>query len=144
MGLDIETVLVPVDGSGAAEEALAYAVALAERYDAGVHVLYVVDEELARRLETGDVDPERVASTHIEFMKRVDDTDVPVGHSTAAGFSPSRLSRHPGSVILDVAESLPADFVVVPRETPSGDAGETIGKSALYVLQYASQPVLSV
>jgi len=52
--------------------------------------------------------------------------------------------RHPGSVVLDVAESLPADFVVIPRETPTGDTDETIGKSALYVLRYASQPVLSV
>jgi len=33
---------------------------------------------------------------------------------------------------------------VIPRETPTGDTDETIGKSALCVLRYASQPVLSV
>jgi hypothetical protein len=47
-------------------------------------------------------------------------------------------------VVLDCAEEVGADFLVVPRETPSEDVRMTIGKAALYVLQYADQPVLSV
>jgi hypothetical protein len=53
-------------------------------------------------------------------------------------------TRHPGSVILDTAEELDADFVVVPREPVSGDPGEVLEKAAEYVLLYASQPTLSV
>jgi nucleotide-binding universal stress UspA family protein len=144
MGLDIETVLVPVDPSEKAEQALSYALALAERYGASVHALHVIDETVARGLETGDIEPDAVAEDHREFFDAVaEDATVPVSHSTAVGFSSKRLSQHPGSVILDVAEELPADFIVVPRET-TGDPDEAIGKSAQYVLQYASQPVLSV
>jgi hypothetical protein len=67
-----------------------------------------------------------------------------VTHSSAAGYTAKRLSRTPGSVVLDTAEQIEADFIVIPRETPSGDPDEALGKAALYVLEYASQPVLSV
>jgi len=55
----------------------------------------------------------------------------------------SRLRQHPGSAILDVAEELPADFVVVPREADA-DPEQTMGRAAQCVVEYASQPVLSV
>ena len=48
-----------------------------------------------------------------------------------------------GHAILDVAEDLPADFIVVPRERGI-EPEEALGKSAQYVVEYASQPVLSV
>ncbi|MFB6087861.1 MAG: universal stress protein [Haloarculaceae archaeon] len=146
MALDIETVLAPVDASERGYEALDSALAVAERYGASLHVLHVVNESVARGLETGDVDPDAVAADH---QAVIDDTEdlaegVPVSHSTAVGFSPARLAQHPGSVILDAAEEVGADFIVVPRETPTGDPDEALGKSALYVVEYASQPVLSV
>jgi hypothetical protein len=34
--------------------------------------------------------------------------------------------------------------VVVPREPGSDETDEAIGRAALYVIEYASQPVLSV
>ena len=145
MALDIDQVLVPVDASDRAEEALSYAVAVAERYDAAVHVLHVVDEPVAEALETGDIDADAVADEQLSLVDaaRVTATGVELTHSTVVGFSPSRLRQHPGSAILDVAEDLPADFVVVPRE-PGSEPGETLGKAAQYVVEYASQPVLSV
>jgi nucleotide-binding universal stress UspA family protein len=145
MTLDIEQVLLPADASDQSERALAYAMAVAERYDAALHVLQVVDEPVARGLETGDVDAEEVAEKQQSFLDEANDRadGVDVSHSTAVGFSRSRLRQHPGSVILDVAEELPADFIVVPREH-AAEPDETLGKSAQYVVEYASQPVLSV
>jgi nucleotide-binding universal stress UspA family protein len=145
MPLDIDKVLVPVAGRGRAGEALTYAVAVADRYDAAVHVLHVVDEPVAEGLGTGDLDAEVVADEQLSLVDEADDlaAEVPLSHSTAVGFSPSRLSQHPGSAILDVAEGLPADFIIVPRE-PGNKPGETLGKAAEYVVEYASQPVLSV
>ncbi|MDG5775555.1 universal stress protein [Haloarculaceae archaeon H-GB2-1] len=146
MSVEIDTVLVPVDGSDQSVSALEYAVAVAERYGASVHALYVLEEGLVRGMETGDVEEETVAAEHQALVDSAGDLagDVTVSHSTAAGFSPSRLRQHPGSVILDAAEELDADFIVVPRETPTADPAEVLGKSAQYVLEYASQPVLSV
>lgn len=146
--VEIDRVLVPLDGSEDALTAAEYAVAIAERYDAIVHALYVLDEAVARSLHAGEVETDTVAAETIEFMDAVSDLaadrDVPLTHSEALGFTPSQLTHHPGSVILDTAEQVDADFLVVPREPISGDPDEVLGKAAEYVLMYASQPVFSV
>jgi len=147
MAIEIDLVLVPVDGSDAAGETAEYAVAIAQRYGADLHLLHVLDEQVMRGLDTGDVTAELVADHHRAFAADVREelpADVRLSTSSAAGFSPGRLLQTPGSVILDSAEELEADFLVVPRQGPSGDPDVTLGKAALYVLEYASQPVLSV
>jgi nucleotide-binding universal stress UspA family protein len=146
--VEIDRVLVPLDASEEALAAVEYAIAIAERYRADVHALYVLDESIARGIESGDLDEATVAAETAEFMDSVEaaaaDHDIGLSHSTAFGFLTSELSRHPGSVILDAADEVGADFLVVPREPVSGDPAEVLGKAAEYVLMYASQPVLSV
>ncbi len=138
--------LAPVDGSEAALGALEYAVAVADRYDATVHVLHVFGEGVVRGLEVGDLEPEDLAAETERVMARAEDLGeaVPLTHSTAYGFSLDRKLQHPGSVILDAADDASVDFVVMPREPVSGDPAEVLGKAAEYVLAYASQPVLAV
>lgn len=147
MDADIDLVLAPADTSQAAEEGVEYAVAIAQRYGADLHLLYVLDERVARGIEAGDLSADSVAEEHRAFTARVRGmlpAGVDLSHSSAAGFSARRLSQTPGSVILDAAEELAADFLVVPRESDLGGVDATLGKAALYVLEYASQPVLSV
>ncbi|WP_435124083.1 universal stress protein [Halobaculum sp. D14] len=148
MSLDVERVLVPVDGSDESLEAVEYAVAIADRYDASVHALYVLGEEVVRAIETGVVDEEEVAADTEAFtdtvLEMAEDAGVGSSTSIAYGFSTTQKTRHPGSVILDTAEAIEADFVVVPREPLTGEPGEVLEKAAEYVLLYASQPVLSV
>lgn len=126
--MDVETVLVAVDDDQADVRAVEAAVAVADRYDAGVHTLYVPDQKARGREET--------------LMETADGLagDVPMTYSTAIGFSTESLRHHPGSVVLDVAADAGADVIVVPREDPAA----TLGKTAEYVVQYADQPVLSV
>ncbi|MFC7074850.1 universal stress protein [Haloarcula halophila] len=145
--MDIDLVLVPVDGSDQSERAAEYAVAVAERYGADLHLLFVLDERLRRDIDTERIDPEAVAADHREFtdgIRRTFDENHPEGTletSTATAFSQTRLMQTPGSVVLDVSEDVGADFIVVPREQGEQDA---VGRAALYVIEYASQPVLSV
>ena len=140
--------LAPVDGSDNAAAAFEYAVAVAERYDAEVHVLFVIGEEVARPLQDGVVDGDTVAEATMAAVQPVQDrlggTDVPSTHSAAHGYSTERLTQHPGSVIVEVAEQLSADFVVLPREPVTGDPEAAIEKAAQYVIAHADQPVLSV
>lgn len=144
MTLEIDLVLAPVDTSDRSEDALTRAVAVADRFDASIHVLHVVDESVKAGLETGDVDPQSVAADQLSVADAVrDHADVEMTQSAVVGFSQSHLRQHPGSVILDVAEDMDADFVVVPRD-PEVEPDQTLGKSAQYVVEYASQPVLSV
>ncbi|WP_435076282.1 universal stress protein [Halococcus sp. AFM35] len=146
MTLAVETVLAPVDGSDASMRAVEYALAIAERYDAGVHALYVVNEERARDAAFGDSDEDIAAASEafIDEARALAPESVPLTHSSAYGFSPTMKTRHPGSVVLDAAEDVAVDFIVVPREPVSGKPDEPLGRAAEYVLQYATQPVLSV
>jgi nucleotide-binding universal stress UspA family protein len=147
MGVELDLVLAPVDTSDVSERAVDYAIAVADRYDADLHLLHVLDERVARGMEAGDVTAESVAEEHRAFTGRVADQlddSVTLSTSSAAGFSAHRLTQTPGSVILDAADELDADFLVVPRETETDGLEATVGKAALHVLEYASQPVLSV
>lgn len=146
--LDLDLVLVPVDGSDEAEAAVEYAVAIADEYDAAVHAVYVLGEEVVRAIESGTVDESEVAAEGESFIGSAEaiaaNAGVEMSTSTAYGFSTQVKARHPGSVVLDTAESVDADFLVIPREPLTGDPGEVLEKAAEYVLLYASQPVLSV
>jgi len=146
--LEVDLVLVPVDGSEESTRAVEYAASVADAYDAAVHVVYVLGEDVVRAIESGAVEDDAVAADTAEYVETtqevVADSGVDVATSVAAGFSTDRLRQHPGSVVLDTAEDVDADFVVVPREPQTGTSGEVLEKAAEYVLLYASQPVLSV
>ena len=141
-------VLVPVDGSEESLSAVEYATSIAAEYDARIHALYVVGEDLARAIDTGAIDDATLAADTESFLEAVADAaadaGVPLSTSMAYGFSTAQLSRHSGSVVLDTAEEVEADFLVVPREPVAGNPDEVLAKAAEYVLLYASQPVLSV
>jgi len=143
----VETVLAPVDGTEESAAAVEYAVAIADRYDATVHALYVLGRGVVRGLDAGTVDEDEVAETARVFLREIEEfgaeRDVPVSTSTTQGFSPTIKTRHPGSVVLDSADAVDADFIVLPRESAT-DAPEVLERAAEYVLAYASQPVLSV
>lgn len=139
MPLEVDTVLAPVDGSEASATAAEYAVEVADRYDAAVHALYVLADG-----EDPEGDDEH--RTFLEDVRGLGEGRVTVGTSAMHGFSTQRKTHHPGSVILDTAADVGADFIVVPREseTSADPPGTVLEKVAEYVLLYASQPVLSV
>ena len=144
--MDVETVLVPVDGSDESMAAAEYGVAVADAYDASVHALYVFGEGVVRGLEVGDLEAQQVAAESESFMAEMRELtgDVALTHATAPGFSLSRLSQHPGSVVLDAAADVDADFLVVPREQMTDETDAVLERAAEYVIAHASQPVLSV
>ena len=144
----VETVLVPVDGSDDSARAVEYAAAIAERYGAGLHTVYVHDEEVVRAIESDAIDEESVAEDARTFVEDASEParerGVSLTSSMAYGYSTTQKTRHPGSVVLDTAEDIDADFLVIPREGSRGEPGGTLERAAEYALLYASQPVLSV
>ena len=149
MAIDIDLVLSAADNTQEAAEAAEYAAAIADRYGADLHVLHVIDQRIVQGLEVGDIESDAVADRQRWITEHArhnipEGSDVSLSQSSAVGFTPERLGQTPGSVILDTAENVGADFLVVPRVTPHGSPDEAIGKAALNVLEYAEQPVLSV
>ena len=146
--MDVDRVLAPIDGSDRAAEAFEYALAIADRYDASVHALFVLGEEVARGVRTGDLHAGTVADETSDAIERARqhavDAGVPFSRSSTHGYSPTRLTQHPGSVIVEVAEQIDADFIALPREPVTGDPEAVIEKAAQYVLAHADPPVLSV
>ena len=147
MSLEVDTVLVPVDGTDASVTAAEYAFAVADRYDADAHALYVLGETVSRGIHAGEVDEPELADETRTFLNDVEalaPEGVHVDSTIAYGFSTTRKLQHPGSVILDCAADVDADFLTIPREGLRDETGDVLEKAAEYVLLYASQPVLSV
>ncbi|WP_408957139.1 universal stress protein [Natrinema sp. 74] len=144
----VDTVLAPVDGSDESATAVEYAVAIADRYDATVHALFILGRGVVYGLDAGTVDEADVAENTQGFFDDIgevaDEADVSLVTSIDDGFSRTRKTRHPGNVVLDTADDVDADFIVLPREPVTGTETEVLEKAAEYVLSYASQPVLSV
>ena len=140
----VNRVLTPVDGTDRSIEAVEYAIAIAEKYDATLSVMYVFDEKTQQTIQNDEENSDDVAEdTHAFFQRvfdRTEDTDITVSTMTVYGFSTQRKMHHPGSIILDGADQIGSDFIIVPREPEHGVLSEV----AEYVLSYASQPVLSV
>ncbi len=146
--LEVDLVVVPIDGSEESRRAVEYALAVADTYGAGVHALYVLGETTVRALEQGAIDERDVADDTEAFSDAVTelaaDASVELTTSVAAGFSTDIKTLHPGGVVLDTAEALEADFIVIPREPATDAQSDVLETAAEYVLLYASQPVLSV
>ena len=84
-----DTILVPTDGSPAAELAVDHAIEFATRFDATVHALYVVDVALYSSLEAG-------VDAVIDALEREGETavDAVAARCTDAGVvRASRMSR---------------------------------------------------
>lgn len=146
--LEVDLVVVPIDGSEESRTAVEYAIAVADRYDASVHALYVLGEPTVRALDDGAVDEAEIADDTEAFSEAIADLATEAGveltTSIAAGFSTAVKTLHPGGVVLDTAEAIDADFIVVPREPAADAKSDVLETAAEYVLLYASQPVLSV
>lgn len=146
----VGTVLVGVDGSDESSAAAEYAVAIAARYDAELVALHVVDRTEYDAMSAGDRAPESISADGQALLEGIRANAAAAGiesrGATVYGFDVHRKLVHPGSAVLDTAEDIGADFIVLPREPIDGDPGAegTLAKSAEYALLYASQPVLAV
>lgn len=121
-----ETVVIATDTSTSAERAVAVALDLAERFDAGVHVLSV--------LEGDDPDHERtVRTTLARFADRV---DRPVTTAVRRG--------DPASTIVEYAEGVDADLVATGTRGRDAPYSYHLGSVAEAVVQDCPLPVLTV
>lgn len=130
-------VLVPMDGSDHADEALKLAVEVAERNDGRVSVIGALDAEaLMQAPFNAAIDEESLA----RFQRYVDGKLATVPESRRGAASASY--GEPASVISTYARAHGVDLVVMSTHGAGANGGYALGSVALKVLQSAPCPVL--
>jgi nucleotide-binding universal stress UspA family protein len=137
------TILVPVDFSDSSVAALDYAVELASRLDATIHLLYVVGVqmlgiELGTRLTTDMVD------SMVEGAQKELDR-LAASRASRATFAPTRLETgDPRAQIEQTAVHVGADLIVMGTHGRRGMRRFLLGSVAESVAREARCPVMLV
>ncbi|MGJ7906771.1 universal stress protein [Actinopolyspora sp. H202] len=133
-------VVVGVDGSSGAEQALRWALWHAELVGGSVVAVRGWDyPELYDRPVAGpDAVAHRTAAALDESVARVVATDGPVPVRREVGYG------HPAKVVLDGARRVDADLLVVGSRGLGGFAAALLGSVAQYCVRHAHCPVLVV
>jgi nucleotide-binding universal stress UspA family protein len=145
-----DRILVPTDGSDVAEAAVDHALDLAEKYDAEVHALYVVDidsvnlslgTEQVDRLKQGRFgEMEEIKSKADEATGVVADRGAERGVDVVEHVSGGR----PHKVIADYAEEHDMDLIVMGSHGRAGVRRALLGSVTERTLRSTHVPVLVV
>lgn len=137
-------ILVPVDFSPSSDQALDYAVALAAKLDATVHVLNVISVPVFGVPELG------VAMTSSVIDQLVRDNQIAVDRLVAARKDQAKLAGgllrtgDPRDVIVQTAEELKADLIVMGTHGRRGLSRALLGSVAESVVRHSAVPVLTL
>jgi len=134
-----ERVLHPTDGSDAADVAAADAMELAERYDAPLHVLYVVDVTVGRATDA-------YAGQVVEELETIgrEHVDSVTGRARRAGLDVTSdiAEGTPATTIVETTE--PGDVVVMGTHGRSGLDRYLVSSTTEKVIRSVDVPVLTV
>lgn len=136
-----ESVVIATDGSATADRAVGVALDLAERFDATVHALYVLDtdEVEATPTEVRDDLETALADAGERALAAVDERagdDMEVVTAVREGDPPAE--------IVGYAEEVDTDLVATGTRGRHGDHGLVLGSVAEAVVRRCPTPVLTV
>jgi len=139
-----ETVVVATDGSESAERAVDVALDLADRFDAAVHALNVVDEseiEATPSAVRADLEEalEATGGRAVTFVREQAETDVEGTEVVTA----VRVG-HPADEIIQYATEHDADLVATGTRGRHGEHSFLLGSVAEAVVRRCPVPVLTV
>lgn len=145
-----DRILVPTDGSKVAEIAVDHAVDIAEKYDASLYALYVVDTD-AVDLALGTEQVDRIRAGKFgemdELKSRAEEaTDAVVEKASKRGIKATAEFRtgRPHTVISDFAENHDIDLIVMGSKGRSGIRRALLGSVTERTLRSTHRPVLVV
>jgi nucleotide-binding universal stress UspA family protein len=128
----VSKILVPVDGSRAAETALRYAVNMAKKLGAKITLLHVQESGLSR------VRPEITRSLGDTILSQA------AGNVKDVEFDTRLESGSPGSVITNTANEENYDLIVMGDKGHGGVRRFLLGSVSNHVLHYANHTILIV
>ena len=135
-----ETILVPTDGSAGSELAVEHALDLAERYDATLHLVYVVDTDVVNHYAGID------AIEGVEGALQTQGSDALDEAAARAEREGIAVERHvvegtPHEALLDAVPVVGADLIVMGTERKSGEYRRLLGSVTERVVRMADVPV---
>jgi nucleotide-binding universal stress UspA family protein len=141
---DIDTILVPTDGSTCSEKAASFAGNLAKRLSAQVHVLFVLETDYAGPWYYYVLDD--VVSNKIARKGKAiaDKTAQALREEGVSDVESHIVEGHPGEVISDMATKLDADLIVMGTHGRRGLERALMGSVAREVANTATVPLLLV
>lgn len=134
-----DTVVIATDGSESAKRAIRTALDLAERFEATVHALYVVDTD---EIETT---PNEVREQVDEAIREVGADALTFVSEEAPGEIMTAIKQGtPEEEIIEYAEDVDADVVAMGTRGRHGEHAFLLGSVAEAVVRRAPMPVLTV
>lgn len=141
-----EQILLPTDGERGVDRAVEYAVDLAETLDATLHALYVVDETVYTAY-SGDefVQEHEGPQAALEEVGEHALDDI-AGAAREADVDVERSMRYgrPEDEIVEQADEIDADHIIMGSKTKSGDYRQLLGSVSERVLKLTDRPVTVV
>ncbi|ADE03011.1 universal stress protein [Haloferax volcanii] len=134
-----DTIVIATDGSASVRRAVSVAVDLAERFDASVHALYVVD--------AGDVEtaPDRLRDEMRDALtERGEEALAEVEAATDREVTVAVREGRPAAEISNYAREVDADAVAMGTRGRHGENRFLIGSVAERVVRTCPVPVLTV
>lgn len=136
-----DEILVPTDGSPAADEAIDHAIDLASKYDARVHALYVVDGAAYSTLEAGsEIVIEALESEGEEAVQRVADAAADAGVDGVTTVTTGTAYR----TISEYVGDNDIDLVVMGTHGRQGLDRYLLGSVTERVVRTSEVPVMTV
>lgn len=139
----MSTVLIPTDGSPAAEQAIDHGVGVAARFDGTVHGLYAI-----HLMPTSDFEVLGNGTTVTESEAEQGDAalDRIERQCDAAGVTFERHLREgdPTDVILSLGKEIDPDLITMGTEGGTGLTRRLLGSTTVGVLREKTAPVLAV
>ncbi|WP_418282259.1 universal stress protein [Halorubrum sp. DTA98] len=136
-----DEILVPTDGSPASDAAIDHAIDLADRYDARLHALYVVDGAAYSTLEAGsEIVIEALESEGKEATERVASAATDAGVDSVTSVTSGTAYRS----IIDYADEYDIDMIVMGTHGRKGIDRYLLGSVTERVVRTSDVPVLTV
>ncbi|MGZ0747209.1 universal stress protein [Haloparvum sp. AD34] len=136
-----DEILVPTDGSPAADAAIERAVDLADKYDARVHALYVVDGAAYSTLEAGsEIVIEALEAEGEEATERVAEAATDAGVEATTTVTTGTAYR----TIQDYVDDNDIDLIVMGTHGRQGLDRYLLGSVTERVVRTSDVPVMTV
>lgn len=138
-----DTIVVPTDGSEQARRGVEAGIDIAAEHDAGVVPLYVVDERRygeTPALTTMEVEYDKIEQAAIEHLEEIAES------ARERGLSVEYQCHRgiPWEDIIETAESVDADLIVMGRRGATNDRATPLGSVTERVLRKTEIPVQAV